>query len=196
MTDGDGDEVKVSPYGSWSSSLSLDQMVEDVVRLAEPAVDGSALYWIETRPLERGRSVLVSCAPGEEQTDITPMDYSVRSRAHEYGGGSYLARGDRVWFVNDSDQCIYIQVLPAGSPERLTAPGAMRFADMELDQARNRLLAICEDHSQADNPDNFIAGIDLDSGEISVLVGGADFYSNPRLSPDGSKLSWFAMLDV
>ena len=143
-----GDGVKVSPYGSWSSSLSLDHMVEDVVRLAEPAVDGSAVYWIETRPSEKGRSVLVTCAPGQEQSDVTAADYSVRSRAHEYGGGSYLAKGDRVWFVNDDDQCIYTQTLPAGSPERLTATGAVRFADMELDRARNRLLTICEDHGK------------------------------------------------
>ncbi|MCZ6912701.1 MAG: S9 family peptidase [Proteobacteria bacterium] len=187
-----GDGVKVSPYGSWSSSLSLDHMVEDVVRLAEPAVDGSAVYWIETRPSEKGRSVLVTCAPGQEQSDVTPADYSVRSRAHEYGGGSYLARGDRVWFVNDDDQCIYTQTLPAGSPERLTATGAMRFADMELDRARNRLLTICEDHGKEGNPENFIAGVDLDSGEISAVVSGADFYSNPRLSPDGSRLSWLS----
>ncbi len=187
-----GDGVKVSPYGSWSSSLSLDHMVQDVVRLAEPAVDGSAVYWIETRPSEKGRSVLVTCAPGQEQSDVTPADYSVRSRAHEYGGGSYLARGDRVWFVNDDDQCIYTQTLPAGSPERLTATGAMRFADMELDRARNRLLTICEDHGKEGNPENFIAGVDLDSGEISAVVSGADFYSNPRLSPDGSRLSWLS----
>ena len=192
MKIGVGDGVKVSPYGSWSSSLSLDHMVEDVVRLAEPAVDGSAVYWIETRPSEKGRSVLVTCAPGQEQSDVTPADYSVRSRAHEYGGGSYLARGDRVWFVNDNDQCIYTQTLPAGSPERLTATGAMRFADMELDRARNRLLTICEDHGKEGNPENFIAGVDLDSGEISAVISGADFYSNPRLSPDGSRLSWLS----
>ena len=192
MKIGVGDGVKVSPYGSWSSSLSLDHMVEDVVRLAEPAVDGSAVYWIETRPSEKGRSVLVTCAPGQEQSDVTTADYSVRSRAHEYGGGSYLARGDRVWFVNDDDQCIYTQTLPAGSPERLTATGAMRFADMELDRARNRLLTICEDHGKEGNPENFIAGVDLDSGEISAVVSGADFYSNPRLSPDGSRLSWLS----
>ncbi len=190
MKDGASNDVKISPYGSWSSSLSLDLMVEDVVRLAEPAVDGGTLYWIETRPSERGRNILVTCAPGQEQTYLTPVDYSVRSRAHEYGGGSYLARGDRVWFVNDSDQCIYTQALPAGSPQRLTAAGPMRFADMELDEARNRLLAICEDHGKDGAPDNLIVGVDLDSGEISVLVSGADFYSNPRLSPDGSRLSW------
>ena len=192
MKHGDADDVKISPYGSWSSSLSLDHMVEDVVRLAEPAVDGATLYWVETRPSEQGRTVLVTCAPGLEQTDLTPVNYSVRSRAHEYGGGSYLARGDRVWFVNDSDQCIYTQILPAGSPERLTASGAMRFADMELDLARNRLLAICEDHGNDGDPENLIVGVDLDTGEISIVINGADFYSNPRLSPDGSKLSWLS----
>ena len=34
----------------------------------------------------------------------------------------------------------------------------------------------------------YVAG--LKTGESSVLVSGADFYSNPRPSPDGTKLAW------
>src|SRR6478672_9965324 len=38
--------------------------------------------------------------------------------------------------------------------------------------------------------ENAIGATDLASGQVSVLVDGADFYAAPRLSPDGSKLAW------
>ena len=38
---------------------------------------------------------------------------------------------------------------------------------------------------------NSIVAIDLGApGKVSVLVSGNDFYSSPRLSPDGTKLAW------
>ena len=33
---------------------------------------------------------------------------------------------------------------------------------------------------------------DLDSGKVTVLAGGTDFVSAPRLSPDGKQLAWVA----
>ncbi len=190
MKSGASTKLTIAPYGSWRSPLGLDQMIEDVVRLGEPKIDGDAQYWIETRPSEKGRSVLVRQADGETKTDLTPPEFSVRSRTHEYGGGSYLARENTIWFVNNSDQSIYVQPLPDGQPRQLTADGERRFADMALDRPRNRLLSVCEDHSGSGEAKNFLVGIDLDSGEINVLVEGADFYSNPRVSPDGRQMSW------
>ena len=33
---------------------------------------------------------------------------------------------------------------------------------------------------------------DLDNGKVTVLAGGTDFVSAPRLSPDGKQLAWVA----
>ena len=52
------------------------------------------------------------------------------------------------------DQRVYVQDLnpdgtAASDPRPLTAEGAkLRFADYLLDAGRNRLIAVCEDHSE------------------------------------------------
>jgi len=113
----------------------------------------------------------------------------VRSRVHEYGGGAYLATGGRCWFVNFDDQQIY-EAHDGKTPAALTNEPSCRFADMELDQERRRLLAACEDHTGIGQACNTIAEIDLDTGRVRTLVAGADFYSNPRVSADGKQLAW------
>src|SRR5207244_8019038 len=57
------------------------------------------------------------------------------------------------------------------------------------------LLAIREDHSpetlaRHGEAENSVVAIDLASGDVEVLAFGADFYSNPRVSPDGRRMSW------
>jgi hypothetical protein len=61
------------------------------------------------------------------------------------------------------DQRVYVQPLrPQGAPATpLTAEGSgQRFADYRLDADRGRLLAVCEDHSDASKEAvNFLAAI-------------------------------------
>lgn len=178
--------------GSWHSPICLDQLIHNVVRLGEPAVDGDRVCWLETRPSDGGRSILVAKDPGKPKYDLTPEPFSVRSRAHEYGGGSYLMRGERLWFINDGDQCIYFMSLHSGKVRRLTEPGKKRYAQLCLDEAWNRLIAICEDHSGDGEPASYVAAIDLDSGRVGPMIDGADFYSDPQLSPNGRQLAWLS----
>ena len=57
----------------------------------------------------------------------------------------------------------------------------------------SRLVSVCEDHSKNDHePANRIVAVNLADGKITTLAEGADFYSNPRVSPDGQQLSWLA----
>src|SRR5688500_13522437 len=82
---------------------------------------------------------------------------------------------------------------PGDTPRPLTPEGKLRFADYVLDPSHNRLVAVCEDHSESDNePANRIVAVDLGTGTVTALVDGADFYSNPRVSPDDNQLSWLA----
>jgi dipeptidyl aminopeptidase/acylaminoacyl peptidase len=181
-------ERGVAPYGSWKSPISSDLIVRGVVGLAEVVIDGGDVYWLESRPGEGGRNVVVLLTPDRRTEDVTPQPFNARTRVHEYGGGGFTVDGGVVYFSNFADQRIYYRA-PDGEPVPLTPETGRRYADMVVDRERRRLIAIREDHA-GNGPVNEIVGIDLESGEEYVLVSGNDFYSSPRLSPDGRRLVW------
>src|SRR3989442_14071304 len=102
-------QPKTSPYGSWRSALPADAIVAGVVGLSEIQLDGDDIYWVEGRPAEAGRNVIVRRGSDGSATDITPPEYNGRTRVHEYGGGAYLVRDGVVWFTNFKDQRLYRQ---------------------------------------------------------------------------------------
>ncbi len=181
--------VRITSYGEWESPISARMPAAGSLRLGGVAVDGEDVLWVEGRPSEGGRGVLVRRRPDGTREDVVPEPFSVRSRAHEYGGGAFLAAGGHVWFVNFADQRIYHTANRSG-PEPLTAGGPFCYADLVLDRTRQRLLCIREDHSGDGDPANELVAVALASGEVTVLVRGHDFYSTPVLSPDGNHLAW------
>ena len=55
-------------YGSWRSPITSDLIVSSSIGLRTVAWAGDTLYWLEGRPQEKGRSVLVrKNADGSEQ---------------------------------------------------------------------------------------------------------------------------------
>ncbi|HKT31925.1 MAG TPA: S9 family peptidase [Gammaproteobacteria bacterium] len=183
--------VQPAACGSWRAPLSAGQIAAGSVRFAQPRIAGEQVYWLENRPAENGRSVLVRARPGEPVRDLTPVPFSVRSRVHEYGGGAFAVIMDTAYFVNDADQQIYSQRLESASPQALTAAPGCRFADLQVDELRQRLIAVCEDHSQnACTPRNTLISIGLADGRLATLAQGYGFYSSPALSPDGRQLAW------
>ena len=159
--------------------------------------DGPWVYWTEGRPEERGRQALLrSPIGGRRPEELLAAPWSARSRVHEYGGGEFLAAGEHVYFVHDADQDVYELTPGTGSaPRRLTREPDQRFADLALDGARHRLIAVSERHGKdAGAPQNLIVAISLDGGARSVtpMIAGRDFYAAPRLSPDGRRLAFMA----
>jgi dipeptidyl aminopeptidase/acylaminoacyl peptidase len=110
---------------------------------------------------------------------------------HEYGGGAFTVSDGIIYFSNFADQRLYQQPLDL-QPQPLTPELKLRYGDSVVDQIRNRLICIREDHSIAGHePVNTIAGVGLsDTQEQQVLISGNDFYAAPRVSPDGSCLAW------
>jgi dipeptidyl aminopeptidase/acylaminoacyl peptidase len=153
------------------------------------AVDGDDIYWLERRPHEGGRSVLVRRRAGGRHDELTPEGFNVRTRVHEYGGGAYIVAGGETYFSNFSDQRVHR--VGGGT---ITPSGRWFYADFAYDSNRNRLIAIREDHSQTGEPQNTIVGIPLDGGESAgeVIVSGDDFYSTPRVSPGGAQVAWLS----
>lgn len=181
----------VAPYGTWKSPISAQSLVEGSIRFGDTVLDGEVIYWIESRPQEEGRNVIVRAVPGETPQDQLPAPWNARTTAHEYGGGSFAVTHGMIFFVNYLDQRIY-RIIDGSMPEPLTAETSQRFADLVFDRTRNRLIAVREDHSRGGpEPVNDLVAISLDEpNEVSTLVSGHDFYSSPCLRANGNELVW------
>ncbi len=178
-----------APFGSWKSPITAKDLYTTYTGLGGLCCDGDELYWEEFRP--DGRTILVRRSSGGQITDLTPPGFNVRSRVHEYGGGAFLVVDGVVYFSNFQDQHLYRQ-LPGEAPRALAGGQGMRYADYRFDRLRNRLVAVREDHTTgASQPENSLVAVALDGvSPDQVLMKGSDFYSNPRLSPDGRQLAW------
>src|SRR5580700_6561105 len=141
-------EKQVAPYGAWKSPITSSLIVAQSIALMEVRLDGDDIYWLEGRPQERGRYVVVR-APAA----LTPAP----------------ADAEHNW----------------------------RYADGVIDRRRKRWIGVREDHTDASKPypDNTIVAVPLDgpaSDPGRVLASGHDFFSSPRLSPDGRRLAYLA----
>jgi dipeptidyl aminopeptidase/acylaminoacyl peptidase len=198
-------ESRTVPYGSWKSPITSDSIVGGYVGLSQPLIDGPDVYWVEMRPTEAGRSVIVKRDALGVVNDVTPPPFNARTRVHEYGGGDYTVRDGAVYFSNFSDQRLYARKGEA-EPQAITPVADLRYADAVIDRTRARLICVREDHTVAGREAvNSLVGLKLDGSEAPaeaggvssratrlgcLLVSGNDFYSSPRVSPDGSQLAW------
>ncbi|MBO0857495.1 MAG: S9 family peptidase [Chloracidobacterium sp.] len=184
-------KAQVSRYGSWKSPITSDLIVSGAIGLTQIAMEGDVVYWIESRPQEKGRNVVVKSTPDGKIVDLTPIPFNARTRVHEYGGGGFTVNDGVVYFSNFADQRLY-RFDGVGDPRAITPEAEWRYADGRVDRKRNRMICVREDHSAAGREAaNAIVGIALSgAGEQVLIVSGADFYSSPRLNPDGSRLAW------
>jgi dipeptidyl aminopeptidase/acylaminoacyl peptidase len=180
----------VASYGSWKSPITAELVAAGETGLEQIALDGDDTYWIERRPQEAGRKVIVRRSANGQVTDLTPLPLNARTRVHEYGGGDCAVLNGTIVFSNFADQRLYVQQR-GSEPEPLTPDASLRYADGRIDLRRNALFCVREDHTGQGEAINTLVRIDLDaSGTGTIVASGHDFYSSPRLSPDGSVLAW------
>ena len=180
----------VAPYGSWKSPITADVVAAGEVGLEQVRVDGVDVYWVERRSQEGGRKVIVCRSPDGRGTDITPAGFNARTRVHEYGGGDYAVSNGTVIFSNFTDQRLYVQ-RPGSEPKPLTPAEDIRYADGVIDRRRNLFFCVREDHTGYGEAINTLVSIDVKTENPGkILVSANNFYASPRLSPDGSQLTW------
>lgn len=177
----------VASYGTWKSPISSDLIVAGTIGLGQIKLDEKTIYWSESRPTEGGRNVIIQHSENGQNIDVTPAPFNARTRVHEYGGGSFIAVGGTLYFSNFADQRLYQQTVGTEAIA-ITPEAPLRYADAVLDKTRNRLICVREEHGAT--VENTIAAISLADQSQTILVSGSDFYAFPRLSPEGSRLSW------
>ena len=187
-------EKMIAPYGAWRSPISADLLVTAGVSLGYLHVTKDAVYWVEGRPLEKGRYVIVKRTPDGTISDETPADYNARTLVHEYGGGAYIVHDDIVYFANFTDQRLYRQT-PTSAPQPITpepsTPRSLRYADLRITPDGRWLVCVRESHQTDGRVVNELVALPTDgAGEPHVLTTGYDFYGAPRISPDGRQLAW------
>jgi dipeptidyl aminopeptidase/acylaminoacyl peptidase len=217
---------EVLPYGSWPSPISAADVAKGGIRLGFPMLvprlpwqvgvdEEPDVWWVEGRPAEGGRQVIVSAEWG----DLLPAPWNARTRVHEYGGSCCLPLPSTHYqstfvFSEWSDQRLYhhgmssatSELSPTGPTTTRTltpepaAPGALRYADLVLSPDGSEVWCIREEHHSESPSDvtRAIVGVPLDGSaaddpaKIRIIVSGSQFLAYPTPSPDGEKLAWIA----
>lgn len=149
-----------APYGSWKSPITPELLTRGLRTFSMLRWDADDLYWLEHRPEEKGRGVILRWSTEDGIQEITGPEVSVGTRVHEYGGGDYAVRNGILYYVDARDQRIYRQVtadgMPAGAPRVIVpitpeppTPGSVRYADFAVSPDGRWILAVRETHPGA-----------------------------------------------
>ena len=177
-----------APYGAWQSAITSDLIVAATIGLPDVLLDGDDIYWIEARPQEAGRYVVVRRDHTGATSEVLPPTFNARTRVHEYGGGAVVVADTLVFASHFADQRLYRHD-GSGPPRPLTADG-LCYADGLIDRRRQQWIGVREDHTDPHREAiNTLVAVDIEGTRPErVLVAGNDFYSSPRLSPDGKTI--------
>lgn len=171
-----------APYGTWRSPIDGAAVAADSGWMYSlVTADGGDVYWSEARPLEDGRDAIVRRRDGATE-DAIPAAFNARTRVHEYGGGAFTVRDGTLVFSNDADGRVYRGDAP------ITPDDGARYADLRI--AGERVYAVRERDGAPEHVNDLVS-FPLDgSSDPLVLASGHDFYSSPRVSPDGRRLAF------
>ncbi len=182
-----------APYGAWPSPITPESLAAGSVRITTLVADGADLWWSETRPAAKGRTVLMRRSADGSVREMTPPDANVRSRVHSYGGAAWWVAGGVCVYSDDAD--LRLRRLGPGDAEPvvLTPEGPDRsclYADGRV-SAHGRWFVCVRERPARPEHVNEIVCVALDgSGRTEVVASGADFYSDPRPSRCGHRLAW------
>lgn len=194
-----------APYGSWASPLDPAALTRGIKGFVDLQSADGMLFLLESRPEESGRTTLLQLDPTQPDAtpiELTPAPFNVRSRVHEYGGGSFIASTTQVIFINFADQNLYrvalqrtTNGLEPSPPVAITASDSKtRFADFVITPDGEHLIAVCEEHAESTEPKNCLVRLELNAttgdAQPQTIHAGHDFYACPRVSPDGSELAF------
>jgi len=179
----------IARHGAWASPLSAAALATASATIGHVRAVGGRLYWTESRPDQGGRVALLTLDRHGRAHEVSPAQFSVRTRVHEYGGIAFADAGPLMLASHDEDQRLY--ALADGRPARPLTPPGLRYADGAATADGRRAFFVREDHRAAGEPKNAIVEIDpAQPSEGKLLFGDSDFVAFPRPSPDGKRLAF------
>ncbi|KAI8077811.1 Alpha/Beta hydrolase protein [Halteromyces radiatus] len=191
--------VENKPYGSWPSPITAESLASGKVA-TDICIDPTtqSVYWCEVIPSEEGRGQIFRqrLDSNDKPEPLLALGYDCRSRVHEYGGGSFIVSNGLLVFSNDKDFALYSLNLTDShaQPQRVTESNKLiRYGDFCLDAKHDFVIAIQEEHFENEEPKdvvNTLVAVQLSTGKVKVLAQGCDFYCSPRISDDGSALTF------
>lgn len=199
---------QIAPFGSWESPLSAALIFQGRKTASNPLPFGKGVLFLLSMPDEESALALMYCETGGDLLRISPPGFSLRSRVHEYGGLPFGCSDKEIFFVNFKDQEIYRQHFDAatkqiGEPVQLTDsdPNAVRYAELVVDEKRQRLVCVREDHRQSQGKAsavvNALVAIPLSATQQTiatdaqtVLFAQTDFVTSPTFAHDFNHLAF------
>jgi dipeptidyl aminopeptidase/acylaminoacyl peptidase len=180
-------------YGSWKSPVASELLASSVIQLSDPVFDGDDEYWVEGRPQEDGRCVIVKRTADGETTDVLPEGFSSRTLVHEYGGLCYAVRDSVVFFSNYDDQRMYRidpGAVPTAISEEPPTANAWRYANPIVTRDGAHLICIRERHVDDEVINDLVLLSSEGVGLPQILAEGHDFFGAPALAKDCGRLAW------
>ena len=184
------------PYGSWSTPITSELVVRSArLPTGYVAVDGTDVWWSESRPEESGRTAVLRRSGDGTVTEVLRAPANARTAVHEYGGGAWWVRDGVLWHSDWATQHLH-RLAPDGSDLVLTpepeVPRGLRYADGDVSPDGSTILCVQEAH-HADGREATNSIVRLAAHEPSVpepVVTGPDFVADPRWRPDGGAFCW------
>lgn len=188
---------KIASYGTWTSPITAEDISLGSTNKLNMFIDEGNTYYVEMRPANKGRYTIMRKDHEGKLEEMTPPDFNVRSFVHEYGGGAFTVKQGVIYASSGADSAIYV-IHPGKEPVRLTEGQkktgekfeGTRFADLHV--TSKGLVAVGEHHEMGKAVENFLALIDLKTGNYQKIASGYDFYSSPAISPDEKKIAWIS----
>ncbi len=181
-----------SSYGSWDSEISPQKIIEGGLRFSEIRSNGSEIYFLEGRPEEAGRYVIVKQNSAGEIEDVIPENFNSRNAVHEYGGGSFAVGKKNIYFTNWDDQRIYVVKGKNTSALTIEPPfeKSIRYSDLTLSYDEEWIYCVRETHFEKGEAKNELVAISTSKNHTIVLCSGRDFYSSPRINHANNEICW------
>ena len=145
-------DAAIAPYGSWKSPIRAATVAGGSLGLEQISLLGHDVFWVEKRPEDGGRQVIVRLGSDGRRMDVTPEPLSARTRIHEYGGQSYAVAGGVLVFASLADGRLYVQET-GDDPRPITPEGPFRYGDPIITHGGGRVICVREDYGAAAEAD-------------------------------------------